>query len=266
MARGFAVALAFAIVLAGCVAPEPKASAPPPPTATKTDSTGGIEGHVITDEVQPIANAQVALHGKDLQTTTDEAGAFAFSDLEPGEYTILAAALGRFSKQDVVTVAAGEITRTDIILDKIPIAAPNFTEVFEFEDTLIASDSCPNAPEGTEGGQGIIWQDYPLTINESKPDGTPLAASHLNIELQSQPDAATVDIDLYLLDSKGGSVKTSESSGPDENITLNKLLPPGEYVVRACLWLGANAHYTITMSVVYEQGENAIYLREKSKK
>jgi len=265
MARGFAVAVAIAIVLSGCVGQEPKETTPPAPTASKTDSTGAIEGHVITDEIQPIRGAQVAIHGKEMSMTTDDAGAFAFSNLEPGEYTVLAAALGYFSKQDVVTVVAGEIEDANIILDRIPIAAPNFTEVFKFEDTLIVSDACPNAPEGTEGGQGIIWQDYPLMINGSKADGTPLAASYVSIDLQSQPDAGTIDIDLYLLDSTGDAVKSSESSGPDENITMKKGLLPGEYTVRACLWLGANAHYTITMSVTYEQGEAALYFREKSK-
>lgn len=266
MARGMTVAIVLALILAGCAGPEKDDKLPPPPSASKSDSTGGIEGHTITDEIQPIRNAQVALSGHNQSTVTDAAGAFAFSNLEPGEYTILAAALGYFSAQSNVAVVAGEITDANIMLDRIPIAAPNFTEVFQFEDTLIASDACPNAPQGSEGGQGIIWQDYPLTINESKPDGTPLAASYTSIELKSQPDAATVDIDLYLLDSKGESVKTSESGGPDENITIKKLLPPDNYIVRACLWLGANAHYTLTMSVTYEQGEAALYVREKSGK
>lgn len=266
MARGITVTVALILLLAGCIGQDKKEDVPPAPTASKTDSTGGIDGNIITDEIQPIANAQVALNGQNQSATTDQAGAFAFSNLEPGQYTILAAALGYFSAQHTVEVVAGEVADATIMLDRIPIAAPNFTEVFNFEDTLIVSDACPNAPQGSEGGQGIIWQDYPLTINESKPDGTPLAASFVSIELTSQPDAATVDIDLYLIDSKGDAVKTSESAGPDENITIKKLLPPDQYIVRACLWLGANAHYTIKMSVTYEQGEAALYLREKSAK
>lgn len=262
-----AVAVALVLVFAGCIAQAPKESTDSPaPTATNTDTTGGIDGHVITDEIQPIRGAQVALHGTNTSMMTDAAGAFAFSNLEPGPYTVLAAALGYFSNQQVVDVVAGEITSVDMILDRIPIAAPNFTEVFKVEDTLIVGDACPSAPDGTEGGQGIIWQDYPLLINGSKPDGTLLAAARTVIDLRSQPDAATIDVDLYLLDPKGEEVSSSTSEGPDENITIKKILPPGEYTVRACLWLGANAHYTLTMSVTYEQGEAALYALEKGKK
>jgi hypothetical protein len=266
MAKGFAVSLALAVLLAGCVGGEAAEKPAPEPTATASDSTGGIEGHIITDEIQPIAGAQVKLHNQNTTLTTKEGGAFAFSELEPGTYTILAAALGYFSNQVKVQVVAGEITdKVLIILDRIPVAAPSFDEIIKFEDTLIVSDTCPGAPDGTEGAQGIVWQDYKLPINASKEDGTPLAAVRTFIELKSQPDAATVDIDLYLLDPKGTQLQSSTSAGPDENITVKKILEPGEYTVRVCLWLGANAHYSLTMTITYEQGEAALYAREKGK-
>lgn len=267
MARGQAVACALIVLLAGCVA-EGDAQAPPaaPATAEKTAETGGIEGHIITDEIQPISRAQVALHKTNQTTMTGQDGGFAFSLLDPGEYTILAGALGYFEAQKKVTVTASEITRVDIVLDRIPIAAPSFVETFKFEDTLILNDLCPEAPDMTPGAQGVTWQDYPLRINDSKEDGTPLAAVYTFVDLKSQPDAATIDVDLYLIDPKGTQIASSTSSGPNENLTVKKVLPAGDYVVRACLWLGANAHYSIKVEVTYDQGEAALYAREKGKK
>lgn len=59
-----------------------------------------LEGKVVSEEGQPIKSATVTVRSKekgplsDVQTTTDEEGAFSISELEPGLYEVGVAALG----------------------------------------------------------------------------------------------------------------------------------------------------------------------------
>lgn len=74
-------------------------------------TTGGIAGKVggnINNTTLLIGNATVVLEGTAHQTTSTATGAFSFSDIEPGTYTVTASAdnFGSVSKQ--ATIAAGD--------------------------------------------------------------------------------------------------------------------------------------------------------------
>ncbi len=78
-------------------------------------TTGGIAGKVggnINNTTLLIGNATVVLEGTSHQTTSTATGAFSFSDIEPGTYTVTASAdnFGSVSKQ--ATIAAGETSET----------------------------------------------------------------------------------------------------------------------------------------------------------
>ena len=63
-------------------------------TGTVTDATSET----------PIQNAMITLDGTDTSTTTDEAGTFTFSDLEPGTHTINISAEGYEDSESRVEV------------------------------------------------------------------------------------------------------------------------------------------------------------------
>lgn len=72
-----------------------------------TATTGVIRGVVVDESIQPIVGAMVSLVGSDLNTTTNENGAFAFNELEPGSYFVEASRLGFVAMQKDTTVVAG---------------------------------------------------------------------------------------------------------------------------------------------------------------
>ncbi|MBI2077752.1 MAG: carboxypeptidase regulatory-like domain-containing protein [Euryarchaeota archaeon] len=273
------VALAAVLVLAfsGCVDSgdgTTASSQPPAPTEATVDaSTGGIEGVVTDDELVPIADANVGIAGKDLVGKTSAGGRFAFSQLDPADYNVMVERIGYFSKTVKASVKAGEVTRLDIVLERIPVSEEGFDDVAKFSDQLPASDACAAReaydleaidawPEPT---RGVTWQKYPVTVNATKPDGTDLLAIRMRIELKHQPSDATVDIDIRLVDAADVVLGNGWTDGADESIDYQKVLKPGTYDVYVCYWAGAQADYKITVTTSYEQGERATYLRAHPK-
>lgn len=254
--------LVLAVMLSGCAGGAAKSSGQPPmPAATATAATGGLDGHVVTDEIQPIAGAQVALLPGNVSVKTGDDGRFAFSRLDPGKYTVAALKIGYHQSAKVVQVKAGEITPLEIILDRIPIADPPFDVVHRFEGNLTVGDAS-FCEEDEDLLKGITWNEYPIVVPDAKEDGTPLAAVQTVIDLRSTNASGTIDIDMYLYDSKGKEIAAGTSSAPHETIDYGRLLPADNYRLFVCFWLGAVANYKITITITYEQGERAIYERE----
>jgi hypothetical protein len=87
------------------------------PGCGSSPTTGGIAGHV-TDSVShaAIAGATVSIAGSG-STTTDGAGAYAFSNLAPQGYQVTASATGHTTSAPAsVTVTAGNTTTQDFAL------------------------------------------------------------------------------------------------------------------------------------------------------
>ena len=255
------------IVLSGCIAaPTPSATdAPAPSEATTTAETGAIDGSVTTDELQPIPNAQVALQGDNRSTVSASDGSFSFSNLDPGTYTVLVAGLGYFSNQKTVSVVAGEAVKVTIILDKIPIAPPPIDDIRHYEGDLIASDLC-NAGEDSPLPEGVAYNDYPIVINATSPDGLDMALTQFTVDLESVDAPGTIDIDVHFRDAEGNNIETGTTAAPQEHLEVNRVLPPGEYTLKVILCLGAQAHYKMEVKMHYELGEAAKYAREKDAK
>lgn len=111
-----ALLLTVAFTLAGCadanaddaasqLRDSEQAAADLPVAATA--QTGVIRGVVVDDAIRPLAGALVELQGASSNTTSNEAGAFAFEDLEPGTYFLSASLDGYATVQQSVEVLAG---------------------------------------------------------------------------------------------------------------------------------------------------------------
>lgn len=94
------------------------------PDVKPTEEGKGAMGGVVVDEaIRPIAGALVSLTGLGLNVTTDEAGTFAWPDLEPGSYFISVSAPRFLSVQASADVVAAEtaFVRVQLASDPSPL-------------------------------------------------------------------------------------------------------------------------------------------------
>jgi hypothetical protein len=80
-------------------------------------SFGGISG-IVTNatSTEPVSGAIVTLSPTNTSVQTDATGAFSFTDLEPGTYTVQVKASNYETTTKTVTVVAGMITKSDMTL------------------------------------------------------------------------------------------------------------------------------------------------------
>ena len=84
------------------------------------DMTGDIVGVVKDYNIgEFLANCQVTLSPTGKSTTTSQAGAFEFTDLEPGEYILTFSKVGYEEASTKVTLLAGQTIETSILLKQI---------------------------------------------------------------------------------------------------------------------------------------------------
>jgi TonB-dependent receptor len=74
---------------------------------------GELKGHVRSRDSQPIPAAAVQIKEIGAKTSTDAQGAYAFEDLAPGLYTVIATPPGGSAMQHRVTIAKGKTTSDD---------------------------------------------------------------------------------------------------------------------------------------------------------
>ena len=116
-----ALALVAVLLVSGCTGAAPNSStstAAPSTVASHAPENGGIEGLVTDDEARPVGGAAVGIIGGN-QTTTSAAGAFAFSDLPPGNYKLAARAIGFRDTAKAVDVAAGAVTKVTLAMASV---------------------------------------------------------------------------------------------------------------------------------------------------
>jgi TonB-dependent receptor len=76
---------------------------------------GNLTGHILRPrDSQPIADARVQITETGSKTQSDAQGAYSFSDLPPGTYTLVVTSSGGSPIQRKVTVTAGKTTQQDI--------------------------------------------------------------------------------------------------------------------------------------------------------
>ena len=116
-----------ALLVAGCVGgkpPEPDAS---PQAATSGSGMGTIEVTVTTTELAPVEGVEVVLFETMFANYTDANGYAVFTDLEPRNYTVVAAKPGFRPVQErgrAVDVLADEVATVKLTLDRVELVTP----------------------------------------------------------------------------------------------------------------------------------------------
>lgn len=168
-ARATTVVLALlAIALAGCADGDPAEVVPPTTSAAATPETGAIGGLVTNEEGLPVAEAQVALMDADLETMTDEAGAFAFNNLSAGSHKLIAQKLGYESTARTVDVTLGEVTQVDIQLAAVQVGQEPFVVPMVFEGIIQCSTNPYYPVNVCDGVTGEDSSLFFLEIDESQ--------------------------------------------------------------------------------------------------
>ncbi|MBI2077766.1 MAG: carboxypeptidase regulatory-like domain-containing protein [Euryarchaeota archaeon] len=115
-----------ALLLAGCLGAETKSADEPTaePTTSSSD-LGTLVVTVTTPEVVPVEGAEVVAEGPTPKSAfTDAKGAATLTDLEPGNYTVLAARAGYRPLQErgrLVDVLSGETVEVKLVLEPVEI-------------------------------------------------------------------------------------------------------------------------------------------------
>lgn len=215
--RFLAPATAFVLLLAGCVGGQsdtpPDFDSVAPPAADPgrfSETTGAIEGVVVDDAINPIPNAQVGILSLSLVVVTDAAGAFSFSNLEPGAYQVQASALGYQSAGQSVDVEEGSVANARFILTPIPTAEP-FPETQTFAGLI----ECGWGISGAGTGNCLPIQFILQMFNLPNPTNTRTIglfrvadkdnAKSGVFELVWDPSAATTASELSLLVEQEGA-------------------------------------------------------------
>jgi hypothetical protein len=115
--------------IAGCVSSGATTAGPAAAvSAAFDDATGSIRGLVQTEDLAPIAGAQVGVLGTKIIGTTDAGGAYGLSYVPPGKAALAVQALGYASMSRSVDVVAGQIVEnTNFVLAALPSLAPYHT-------------------------------------------------------------------------------------------------------------------------------------------
>ncbi len=135
--------------------------------ARNTRPTGALTGHVVSADGHPLAGITVVLADTSLRTTTDEAGAFSFPLVAPGNYRLLAGGSGyHAAEQKDVHVAANQTRELE------PLMVQTASRVTELEpylvqdrtDRLLIGESVGAAPRRAAGNL-----DLPRTEDNALP-------------------------------------------------------------------------------------------------
>lgn len=200
----FSVLVLFGVVLAGCLGGgEPSdVDTPPDPSgpAGFDDETGGIEGFVVDEESQPVADAQVGILQLDLETATDENGRFAFDNVPPGKQAVVVQKLGYESVSRVVDVVAGQSSEIQLAITAIVVHTPYYESIPKeglFECTwrhVLGSGPCGYLG-GLNSTTGNPLQEHVFTNSKRKwnYDAAAGALTVINEAVWTQNTAATGD-------------------------------------------------------------------------
>lgn len=129
--------------MAGCAGGDDAGgSAVPTTLAGPTDPAAGSLVGVVTDaEGLPLADAEVAILETQQATQTDDEGRFAFYDLEPGAYRLVASKLGFSQTALRADVRAGEETQLDVRLEPIQVTQEPYHFSYPFTAHIVFGES-----------------------------------------------------------------------------------------------------------------------------
>src|SRR5688572_28065304 len=156
-----AAAVVVLAALAGCVADQSGGTPQDvnAPRASFGQGQGSVSGQVLDDAQMPLEGVQVGIPELGAQAVTDEEGAFALPNLRPGEYDLMAAALGFETATQRVPVEEGRVTEgVTFTLVRLPSLEPY--EVVDLQRVQLS---------------GILWKLTPMCIYEPLTSINPLA-------------------------------------------------------------------------------------------
>lgn len=140
MVCGMLVALALAGCIGGddTVAPAEEGGLPEEADEAKaTEDTGSLRGSVGSDLFEPIAGATVTIiesvgteDPKETKTAKD--GTYTINGIEPGRYTVWAAAPGYESKRLPVDIVAGQVSELKFLLPVLPCEECPYEDIREY--------------------------------------------------------------------------------------------------------------------------------------
>jgi hypothetical protein len=149
-----------------------------------------------------------------------------------------------------LTVIAGGAFAKAYVLVNVSAGGPPpglalYTQHLEFSGDLPLGN--PNSPttEGTD------YVDLAVPINATTPNGTGIAKA---ARLSLHPSGGGVSMFLYWMAPDGtelGADAPVPDTGGDKSISYDGTMPPGAYVARVRLFLGAQASFTLTVDVDY---------------
>ncbi len=109
---------------------------------------GNLTGHILRPrDSQPIADARVQITETGAKTQTDAQGAYSFSDLPPGVYTLVVTPSGGSPIQRKVTVTAGKTTQQDITAGPEMSALESITVLAQRTSETVAREAQLEAPK-----------------------------------------------------------------------------------------------------------------------
>jgi hypothetical protein len=153
--------LSLACLLGGCVGPTDVASPPhgadppsgaPNPTRPALSNpeieTGDVAGRVLGPD-GPLAGANLRLQGLPLATTSGPSGAFAFTGLKPGTYTLEARAAGHTASSTRADIRAGSVTEVAITMAREAGAAgPLLADFWGGRSEAVVADGTYSRSDG----------------------------------------------------------------------------------------------------------------------
>ncbi len=139
------------------------------------ETTGTIVGTVSDLEGAPIANAQIAVLGHPVRTTTDDKGRFDISELPAGAYQVRASAEGYTeSVSEAATVRAGATTQIHYRLarqTRVLVLGDQGDTVTALRGSRIDAEGLPEVPEQSvldEADYDVIVWDTPRPVDEER--------------------------------------------------------------------------------------------------
>lgn len=86
-------------------------------SAALAADAGAVDGHVQARDGSPVAGATVSIRETGAQAVTGNDGAYSFSNLAPGTYTLVVTPAGGHAVERSVSVAAGQTAHGDLAVD-----------------------------------------------------------------------------------------------------------------------------------------------------
>ncbi len=202
------------------------------------DTTGGIRGLVVDQAVVPVPGALVTLSGGK-NTTSDEAGQFNFTGLEPGDYFLSVGKPGFTGVQVSTTVVAGVAAPpiVKILLERLTTAQP-YLDHFKLEGFYECAQAMSFVTDTCDWVPRTAWDVY----NESQ--GSPPPVVPRSVLAYTNTQYIDVPMDTYTI--------IQEGFWTDENVRTLWVMLDAAPIDASC---DCSDHYG---SII---GENPVYSR-----